>query len=346
MAHERGLLLAVESSCDETAVAIVRGGREIVSSMVASQIDLHRVYGGVVPELASRAHLELIVPLIRQALAEAGLDATGRDALGQRQIVGVGATYGPGLIGPLLVGVAAAKSLALAWSLPFVGVNHLEGHLYAALIDDPDLAYPSIVLLVSGGHTLLIEMLAPGSYRVLGSTIDDAAGEAFDKVARFLGLGYPGGPVIERAAREYGATSIRFTPPMLQEGLDLSFSGLKTAAIRYVEHHPEVESAAVASAFQLAAVTVLATKVERAARAVGARSICLAGGVAANGPLRDAIATVGRRLGCGIYLPERAMCTDNAAMIAAAAYFRLVTQGPSPLDLAVVPNLAFPAELV
>ncbi|HUY07405.1 MAG TPA: tRNA (adenosine(37)-N6)-threonylcarbamoyltransferase complex transferase subunit TsaD [Acidimicrobiales bacterium] len=341
------LLLAIESSCDETAVAILRSGTETVASVVASQIDLHRAYGGVVPELASRAHLSLIIPLLEEALNEAGCDRTGRSNDGSDAISAVGATYGPGLIGPLLVGVSAAKSLSLAWDVPFVGVNHLEAHLYAALLEDPEMSFPAVVLLVSGGHTLLVSMQAPGRYSVLGSTVDDAAGEAFDKVARYLGLGFPGGPAIESAAASAGtddvlAGPLRFTPPMLHDGLDFSFSGLKTAAVQHVDAHPDASSAVVAAAFQASVVEVLVTKTERSADLVSAHSICLAGGVAANGPLREAMVAMGERSGRRVYVPSRAMCTDNAAMVAAAAFYRLHADGPSSLGLGAVPNLAFP----
>lgn len=341
------LLLAIESSCDETAVAILREGTEVISSVVSSQVDLHRAYGGVVPELASRAHLSLIVPLLEQALEEAGCDHFGRSRHDSDAICAVGATYGPGLIGPLLVGVSAAKSLALAWGVPFVGVNHLEAHLYAALLEDPEMQFPSVVLLVSGGHTLLVSMEAPGHYSVLGSTVDDAAGEAFDKVARYLGLGFPGGPAIEQAAAGLSAAArasntVRFTPPMLNDGFDFSFSGLKTAAVQYVDAHPAVPSALVADAFQRSAVEVLVTKTERCADLISAQSICLAGGVAANGPLREQMSAMGARSGRRVYVPSMAMCTDNAAMVAAAAYFRLGVDGPSSLGLGAAPNLAFP----
>ena len=343
------LLLAIESSCDETAVAILRSGSQTVASVVSSQIDLHRAYGGVVPELASRAHLSLIIPMIDEALEEAGCDHYGRSRDGSDAISAVGATYGPGLIGPLLVGLSAAKSLSLAWGVPFVGVNHLEAHLYAALLEDPEMKFPAVVLLVSGGHTLLVSMQAPGSYSVLGSTVDDAAGEAFDKVARYLGLGFPGGPAIEAAAQSltgdsHSGVRVRFTPPMLNDGLDFSFSGLKTAVVQYVDAHPEVPSAVVAKAFQESTVEVLVKKTERSADLISAQSICLAGGVAANGPLREAMAAMGSRSGRRVYVPSRAMCTDNAAMVAAAAHYRLFVDGPSPLGLGAVPNLAFPGQ--
>ena len=230
----------------------------------------------------------------------------------------------------------------MAFSVPFVGVNHLEGHLYGALLEDPDLALPAVVLLVSGGHTLLVEMAGTGRYRLLGGTVDDAAGEAFDKVARYLGLGYPGGPAIETAARAGDPAAVAFTRPMLTDGLALSFSGLKTAVVHHVRAHPEVATADVAASFQAAVVDVLVHKALRAAVETGARSLCLAGGVAANTPLRDRVRAEGEAAGLHVFLPSRAMCTDNAAMIAAAAAVRLTRDGPSPLDLGAQPSMAFP----
>ncbi len=329
------LLLAIETSCDETAAAVVEDGRRVRSSVVSSQIDLHARYGGVVPELASRAHLELIVPVVTEALERAGLDPL------RPGVEAVAATIGPGLVGALLVGVSAAKALALAWEVPFVGVNHLEGHLYAALLEDPDLELPVVVELVSGGHTLLVEMAGPGRYRLLGGTVDDAAGEAFDKVARLLGLGYPGGPAIEAAARDGSPDAIAFPRPMLREGLDCSFSGLKTAVVHHVRAYPDASVADVAASFQAAVVEVLVHKALAAADSCAARGICLAGGVAANGPLREALERACGARGLAVFLPSRALCTDNAAMIAAAAHHRLRSDGPTSLHVGADAGLGF-----
>ena len=309
------LVLGIETSCDETAAALVMGGYDVVSSAVSTQIDLHAQYGGVVPEIAGRAHLDLINPMVARAIVEAGVADTRIDA--------VACTVGPGLIGALLVGVSAAKALALTWGVPFIGVNHMEAHLYAAFLEDPTLEFPLVVMLVSGGHTMLIEMQGHGAYRLLGSTIDDAAGEAFDKVARFLGLGYPGGPAIDREAVHGDPEAIAFPRAMLNDGLDFSFSGLKTAVMNHVRKHPDVSTADVAASFQTAVVDVLVAKAERAAKAVGAKGLVLGGGVAANSLLRERF--LGACMASGIhgFLPSRAMCTDNAAMIAAAGWHRL-----------------------
>jgi N6-L-threonylcarbamoyladenine synthase len=334
MTGAAGLVLGIETSCDDTAAAVVAGGTEVLSSVVSSQVDLHAMYGGVVPELAGRAHLELLTPAIAEALARAGL--VGKD------LHAVAATIGPGLIGSLLVGVSEAKALALAWALPFAGVNHLEGHLFASLLDHPDIEWPVAVLLVSGGHTMIVSMEGPGRYRLLGQTLDDAAGEAFDKVARFLGLGYPGGPAVERAAATGDPAAFAFPRAMLGEGLDLSFSGLKTAVVHAVRKRPDAADEDVAASFQQAVVDVLVAKTVRAAVSVGARGICLAGGVAANGPLRAALTEACRELGLPAYLPTMATCTDNAAMIAAAGWWQLAHLGPTPLDAGADPNLRLP----
>jgi N6-L-threonylcarbamoyladenine synthase len=245
----------------------------------------------------------------------------------------------------LLVGVSAAKAYSLVWDVPFVGVNHLEAHLYASFLEERRLSFPLVVLLVSGGHTMFVAMEGHGRYRVLGQTIDDAAGEAFDKVARFLGLGYPGGPAIDRLAMEGDPTAIAFPRAMLDEGLDVSFSGLKTAVISYVRKHPDAAAADVAASFQAAVVDVLVAKARRAARSVGARAMALGGGVAANSSLREAFLDACAADGIHGFLPGRAMCTDNAAMIAAAGWHRLRLDGPHPLDTGADPNLSLPTAL-
>jgi len=324
-------VLGIETSCDETAAAVVVDGHHVLSSVVSSQIDLHARYGGVVPEIASRAHVELLTPVVARSLIEAGIQDDHVDA--------VAATVGPGLIGALLVGVSAAKTLALVWDVPFVAVNHLEAHLYAALLEDPEIELPVVVLLVSGGHTLLVLMTGHGQYRVLGSTIDDAAGEAFDKVARYLGLGYPGGPAIDAISMEGDPQAMQFPRAMLNDGYDFSFSGLKTSVVNHVRRNPEVHTADVAAAFQEAVVDVLVTKARRAARDHGAKGLCLAGGVAANSLLRERLLDACVADGLRAFLPSRAMCTDNAAMVAAAGWYRLQSDGPSPLDTGADPNL-------
>ncbi len=324
-------VLGIETSCDETAAAVVVDGHQVLSSVVSSQVDLHARFGGVVPEIASRAHVELLTPVIARSLVEAGIQDDHVDA--------VAATVGPGLIGALLVGVSAAKTLALVWDVPFVAVNHLEAHLYAALLEDPNLELPVVVLLVSGGHTLVVLMEGHGRYRVLGSTIDDAAGEAFDKVARWLGLGYPGGPAIDAMAMQGDPTAITFPRALRDEGYDFSFSGLKTSVVNYVRRHPEVRTEDVAASFQEAVVDVLVEKARRAARDHGAKGLCLAGGVAANSQLRERLLDACVADGFRAFLPSRSMCTDNAAMVAAAGWYRLQSDGPSPLDTGAYPNL-------
>lgn len=392
----RVIVLGIETSCDETAAAVVASNGKILSSVVSSQVDLHAIYGGVVPEIASRAHLEVLIPVVDKALkgaakgaadeivlgvnvGEAARRATeAKGAEGAARVEGVegvegaagetngvkrakgaatemivpdavAATVGPGLAGALLVGASTGKALSLAWGVPFVGVNHLEGHLFAALLDhsglrDPASAdkFPAAVLLVSGGHTLLMSMDAPGSYRLLGRTVDDAAGEAFDKVARYIGLGYPGGPAIENASRSGDPDSIELPRPMIDRGLDFSFSGLKTAVVRAVQAHPEIRTEDVAAAFQKAIVDVLTTKVMRAAAIYGASSVCLAGGVAANNCLRDKLTEQCDAAGIPCYLPSREMCTDNAAMVAAAGAWQLEHIGPSSLNISIDPSMPMP----
>ena len=336
----RGRVLGIETSCDETAAAIVEAGTSVLSSVVSSQVDLHARYGGVVPEIASRAHVDLLVPVVAQAFVEAGL-SDRPSGNGGCEVDAVAATYGPGLIGALLVGVSTAKALALAWDVPFIAVNHLEAHLYAGLLEEPDLELPLVVLLVSGGHTLLVHMEDHGRYQVLGSTIDDAAGEAFDKVARFLGLGYPGGPVIDKLSVKGDAEAIRFPRPMAGDGtFDFSFSGLKTAVVNHVRKHPAVRAEDVAASFQEAVVDVLVAKARAAARRVRARGLCLGGGVAANSRLRERFLDACVEDGIRGFLPSREMCTDNAAMVASAAWYRWRRYGASPLDTGALPNLS------
>ncbi len=328
-------ILGIETSCDETAAAVVTRGTDVMSSVVSSQIELHARYGGVVPEVASRAHVELLMPVVAQAVIEAGLD--------DRDIEAVAATHGPGLVGALLVGVSAAKAMALVWDVPFVAVNHLEAHLYAAFLEEPDLEMPLVVLLVSGGHTMLIVMEDHLRYRVLGATLDDAAGEAFDKVARTLGLGYPGGPIIDQLSLDGDPTAIDFPRAMANDGWNFSFSGVKTAVVNHVRKHPDVALPDVAASFQEAVADVLIDKARRAAHEVGAKGLCLAGGVAANSRLREKLLDVCMADGFRAFLPSRAMCTDNAAMVAAAAWWRLEADGPSPLDIGADPSLTLPS---
>jgi N6-L-threonylcarbamoyladenine synthase len=331
--NDETVILGIETSCDETAAAVVVGGTKVLSSVVSSQVDLHARYGGVVPEVASRAHVELLTPVVAQALVEAGIHARDIDA--------VAATHGPGLVGSLLVGLSAAKSLALVWDVPFVAVNHLEAHLYAAFLEEPGLELPLVVLLVSGGHTMLVLMEDHGRYRVLGRTVDDAAGEAFDKVARHLGLGYPGGPAIDRIAMD-GQVTIDFPRPVLDDGYRFSFSGLKTAVVNHTRRHPDASVEDIAASFQEAVVDVLVTKDRRAAAETGAKGLCIGGGVAANSLLRERILDACVADGLQAFVPSRALCTDNAAMVAAVAAWRLAADGPSPLDTGADPSLGLP----
>jgi N6-L-threonylcarbamoyladenine synthase len=324
-------ILGIETSCDETAAAVVADGNNVLSSVVSSQVDLHATFGGVVPEIASRAHVELLNPVIGKALLEARIE--------DREVEAVAATVGPGLIGSLLVGVSAAKALALAWQVPFVGVNHLEAHLYAAFLEEPDLEMPLLVLLASGAHTMVVSMEGHGRYRLLGSTIDDAAGEAFDKVARFLGLGYPGGPAIDRLAKQGDPSAISFPRGLPDRPYDFSFSGVKTSVVTRVRKQPDLALADVAASFQEAVVDVLVSKARRAAAETGAKGMVLGGGVAANSRLRERVLEVCQEDGLRAFLPSRAMCTDNAAMVAAAGWWRLQADGPTPLDVGADPGL-------
>ncbi|WP_156271861.1 tRNA (adenosine(37)-N6)-threonylcarbamoyltransferase complex transferase subunit TsaD [Neomoorella glycerini] len=329
-------ILAIETSCDETAAAIVINGTEIRANIVASQVATHRRFGGVVPEIASRRHMENIVPVVAAALAAAGLSFPDLDA--------VAVTYGPGLVGALLVGLAYAKSLAYALDKPLIGVHHLLGHIYAGFLQYPHLPLPAACLVVSGGHTSLVYLESHTRRRILGATRDDAAGEAFDKVARVLGLPYPGGPELEKLARQGNPRAINFPRAWLEEGsLDFSFSGLKSAVINYLHHArqtgTEVNRADVAASFQAAVVEVLVTKTIQAARRMATRSILLAGGVAANSSLRRELAAAGREAGLPVFCPSPDLCTDNAAMIACAAYYQYLRRDFAPLDLNAIPDL-------
>jgi len=341
-----GLILGIETSCDETAAAVVDSARTVQSSVVSSQIDLHARFGGVVPEVASRAHLDLMIPVVAESLVSAGVEGNQVDA--------VAATTGPGLVGSLLVGVTAAKSLSLVWDVPFVSVNHLEAHLYASFLEEPDLDFPLVVLLVSGGHTMLVLMEAHGRYRLLGSTLDDAAGEAFDKVARYLGLEYPGGPAIDALAVEGDPSAFDYPRALVQENPDtmaedrklaFSFSGLKTAVINHVRNNPDVSTADVVASFQEAVVDVLVTKAKWAAAATGAKGLCLGGGVAANSRLREKFLDACIETGVQPFIPSRSMCTDNAAMVAAAGWWCLQMDGASPLNTGADPNWGLPERL-
>jgi len=329
-------ILGIETSCDETAVGVVEDGTGLRSSVVASQSELHARFGGVVPEIASRAHLELVNPTIAQALIEAGLELS--------DIGAVAACSGPGLAGSLLVGVSAAKAVALCQGIPYVGVNHLEGHLYAAFLEEPDLNPPLAFLLVSGGHTMIVTMEGHGRYRVLGQTIDDAAGEAFDKVAKLLGLGFPGGPAVERIARTGDARAIAFPTANMSDGApDFSFSGIKTAVSLHVRRTGPLgpqQVADVAASFQATAVKMLVRKTVRAALRLGIHRLVLTGGVAANTALREGLEAECRERAWVLHVPSRRLCTDNAAMIAAAGHDRLEAGELAPLNLNAVPDLA------
>jgi N6-L-threonylcarbamoyladenine synthase len=329
-------ILGIETSCDETAAAVVEDGRVIHSSVVASQIDLHAQFGGVFPEVASRQHIKTIYPVIDQALHEAHLTLNDLDA--------IAVTRGPGLPGSLVVGINAAKGLALGSGLPLIGVSHLEGHLYSAWVyqpneDPPNLPeFPLIALIVSGGHTELVLMADHLQYHRLGATLDDAAGEAFDKVARLLGLAYPGGPSIQKASVDGNPLAFNFPRAWLEDSWDFSFSGLKTAVMREVRQitsQKPIPVADLAASFQAAVVDVLVTKTIKAVKEYNAKNIVVAGGVSANEALRQSIQL---HATCPLHIPPLWLCTDNAAMIAGAAYYRYVRNQRDPLDMDVLPN--------
>lgn len=320
------LILGIESSCDETAAAVVRDGCEILSSVISSQIELHRPYGGVVPELSARDHLEKIDPIAKEALQKANVNL--------KEINAIAVTQGPGLVGSLLVGVSYAKALAYGLDIPFIGVNHIEGHVYSIAFENPEVKYPAFALIVSGGHTNLFYLPEEGKYKVIARTRDDAAGEAFDKVAKMLNLGYPGGPIIERLAKEGDAKKIKFPIAKISDGRpDYSFSGLKTAVARYVRENniqPVKEGEEISqeikdlcASFQDTVVRSLLKSVEKLANELQPKTFILAGGVACNGYLRDASEKLGRQMNIPVYFPSKHLSTDNAAMIAAAGYFHL-----------------------
>ncbi|HIX14853.1 MAG TPA: tRNA (adenosine(37)-N6)-threonylcarbamoyltransferase complex transferase subunit TsaD [Candidatus Hungatella pullicola] len=329
-------ILAIESSCDETAAAVVKNGRQVLSNVISSQIELHTLYGGVVPEIASRKHIEKINQVIETALVQADMSLEQMDA--------VAVTYGPGLVGALLVGVAEAKAIAYGAGKPLVGVHHIEGHVSANFIEHPDLEPPFVCLIVSGGHTHLVVVKDYGEFEILGRTRDDAAGEAFDKVARAVGLGYPGGPKIDKAAKEGNPSAISFPRAKVDENpYDFSFSGLKSAVLNYINHAKmageEIYVPDLAASFQKAVVDVLVSHTVEAAKEFGFQKVAMAGGVASNSGLRKGMEEACKREGLSLYYPSPIYCTDNAAMIGAAAYYEYINGARAGWDLNAVPNL-------
>lgn len=329
-------ILAIETSCDETAAAVVVNGRDVRSNIISSQIALHTLYGGVVPEIASRKHIEKIDQVITEALKQAEMTLDDIDV--------IGVTYGPGLVGALLVGVAEAKAISYAKHIPLIGVHHIEGHISANYIENKELEPSFLCLIVSGGHTHLVKVNDYGRYEILGRTVDDAAGEAFDKVARAIGLGYPGGPKIEQVSKEGNPAAIHFPRAhVMGESYNFSFSGMKSAVLNYLNSCQmkgvEIIQADVAASFQQAVIDVLTGNVRRALQETGIKKFAIAGGVASNGTLRKAVEEVCDSYGAEFYRPSPVFCTDNAAMIGAAAYYDYLSGTRSGLDLNAVPNL-------
>lgn len=336
MSEKDVLILAIESSCDETAASVVKNGRTVLSNVISSQIELHKLYGGVVPEIASRKHIEKINQVIEEALSQANVTLDDLDA--------IGVTYGPGLVGALLVGVAEAKAISYAKKLPLVGVHHIEGHVSANYIEHPDLEPPFMCLIVSGGHTHLVIVKDYGEFEILGRTRDDAAGEAFDKVARAIGLGYPGGPKIDKLSKEGNPDAIVFPKAKLESGpYDFSFSGVKSAVLNHINHckmqGEGICEADIAASFQKAVVDTLTEKAVKAAKEYKMDKLAIAGGVASNGSLRKAMKRSCEKEGIHFYYPSPIFCTDNAAMIGVAAYYEYKKGTRHGLDLNAVPNL-------
>lgn len=335
------LVLGLETSCDETSAAVIANGRVVLSNIISSQIPLHQKFGGVVPEIASRKHIENVMPVVNQALEEAGVKLADMSA--------IGVTYGPGLVGALLVGVAAAKALSFGADIPLVGVNHLEGHIFANFLGQPELAPPFVALVVSGGHTSLVHVKDYNEFELLGQTRDDAAGEAFDKIARVMNLPYPGGPCIDRLAQQGNPEAINFPRALsAKDSFEFSFSGLKSAVLNYlnnaIQRGETINQADVAASFQVAVVEVLVNKAIQAVRVCGVKRLVLAGGVAANSQLKARLANVCSQEGIALNYPQPILCTDNAAMIACRAYYRYQAGLLADLHLNAVPSLKLGAK--